>query len=81
MECKLRQSVEKYIQNNLNLFGVKCSMSRKGNCWNNNPIESFFASLKKEHVFFNRFKRKNKVSLNGLKCFIIDREFILHLDI
>ena len=44
----------------LNLFGVKCSMNRKGNCWDNSPIESFFASLKKEHVFFNRFKTKEE---------------------
>ena len=26
------------------------SMSRKGNCWDNAPMESFFASLKKELV-------------------------------
>ena len=35
-------------------------MSRKGNCWDNSPIESFFASLKKEHVFFNRFKTREE---------------------
>jgi putative transposase len=27
---------------------VTCSMSRRGNCWDNAPMESFFASLKKE---------------------------------
>ena len=25
-----------------------CSMSRKGNCWDNAPIERFFSSLKRE---------------------------------
>ena len=30
--------------------GVVCSMSRKGDCWDNAPMESFFASLKKELV-------------------------------
>ena len=30
--------------------GIVCSMSRKGNCWDNAPMESFFASLKKELV-------------------------------
>ena len=30
--------------------GLTCSMSRKGNCWDNAPMESFFASLKKELV-------------------------------
>ena len=28
--------------------GVISSMSRKGNCWDNAPTESFFATLKKE---------------------------------
>ncbi len=30
--------------------GIICSMSRKGDCWDNAPMESFFASLKKELV-------------------------------
>jgi transposase InsO family protein len=30
--------------------GITCSMSRRGNCWDNAPVESFFASLKKELV-------------------------------
>jgi len=29
---------------------ISCSMSRKGNCWDNAPMESFFASLKKERI-------------------------------
>ena len=29
---------------------IECSMSRKGNCWDNAPAESFFATLKKELV-------------------------------
>ena len=28
--------------------GMLCSMSRKGDCWGNAPMESFFASLKTE---------------------------------
>jgi putative transposase len=28
--------------------GITCSMSRRANCWDNAPMESFFASLKKE---------------------------------
>jgi putative transposase len=27
---------------------IVCSMSRRANCWDNSPMESFFASLKKE---------------------------------
>ena len=30
--------------------GIACSMSRRGNCWDNAPMESFFATLKKELV-------------------------------
>lgn len=30
--------------------GMRCSMSRKGNCWDNAPVESFFGSLKVELV-------------------------------
>ena len=29
---------------------ITCSMSRRGNCWDNAPMESFFARLKKELV-------------------------------
>lgn len=31
--------------------GISCSMSRKGDCWDNAAMESFFASLKKERVY------------------------------
>jgi transposase InsO family protein len=30
--------------------GITCSMSRKGNCWDNAVAESFFSSLKREWV-------------------------------
>ena len=29
-------------------YGMICSMSRKGNCWDNAPVERFFSSLKRE---------------------------------
>ena len=29
---------------------IVCSMSRRGNCWDNAVVESFFATLKKEEV-------------------------------
>jgi len=42
----------------LQAHGIVCSMSRKGNCWDNAVAESFFATLKKElvheMVFFSR---------------------------
>jgi transposase InsO family protein len=30
--------------------GIVCSMSRKGNCWDNAVVESFFGTLKKELI-------------------------------
>jgi putative transposase len=32
----------------LNTHGMLCSMSRKGDCWDNAPMESFFGSMKTE---------------------------------
>lgn len=37
-------------QKRLRAAGAVCSMSRKGNCYDNAPMESFFASLKRELV-------------------------------
>jgi transposase InsO family protein len=34
---------------------ITCSMSRRGNCWDNAPMESFFASLKKELVHHEKY--------------------------
>lgn len=40
--------------------GVTCSMSRKGDCWDNSPMESFFASLKTELVYRERFLSRSE---------------------
>ena len=37
-----------------------CSMSRKGNCWDNAVVESFFGSLKTEVVHGNLFRTRNE---------------------
>ena len=42
----------------LKRHGLKRSMSRRGNCLDNAPMESFFASLKKEHVHHARFRTR-----------------------
>jgi transposase InsO family protein len=42
-------------QTALDDLGVVCSMSRKGNCWDNAVAESFFATLKTELVYLRRF--------------------------
>jgi putative transposase len=42
----------------LERHGIKQSMSRRGNCLDNAPMESFLASLKKEHVHHARFRTR-----------------------
>ena len=37
-----------------------CSMSRKGDCWDNAPMESFFATLKTELVYRDQFKTRQE---------------------
>lgn len=40
--------------------GALCSMSRKGNCYDNAPVESFFASLKRELVHRQAFATREE---------------------
>ena len=47
-------------QKQLATAGIACSMSRKGNCWDNAPVESFFASLKRELVHQNTFRNREE---------------------
>lgn len=46
---------QKYIDF-LQRHGAKQSMSRKGNCWDNAPMESFFSRLKVELIYAERFE-------------------------
>jgi transposase InsO family protein len=43
------------FQAKLREYGMTCSMSRKGNCWDNAPTESWFNSLKNERVHGVRY--------------------------
>jgi transposase InsO family protein len=40
--------------------GITCSMSRKGNCWDNAPMESFFRTLKVECVYRYTFETREQ---------------------
>lgn len=40
------QYASEHYQRLLSKEGIACSMSRRANCWDNAPMESFFASLK-----------------------------------
>jgi putative transposase len=44
----------------LSRVGAVCSMSRKGNCYDNAPVESFFASLKRELIHRKAFSTREE---------------------
>ena len=41
-------------------YGMKSSMSRKGNCWDNAPTESFWGSLKVGRLYGMRFETRRQ---------------------
>ena len=43
--------------------GLVCSMSRKGDCWDNAPLESFFATLKKELIHQRNYASREQAQL------------------
>ena len=45
-------------QDALEAQGMQVSMSRRGNCWDNAPMESFFRTLKVELIFGHRFETR-----------------------
>ena len=48
----------------LQQHGFICSMSRKGNCWDNSPMESFFKTLKTELVYHRHYKSRAEAKLD-----------------
>jgi len=42
----------------LKVHGIKGSMSRKGDCWDNAVVESFFGSLKQERVQWENYQTR-----------------------
>jgi putative transposase len=44
----------------LERHGIEQSMSRRGNCLDKASMESFFASLKKKHVYHLRFQTREE---------------------
>jgi transposase InsO family protein len=43
-------------QDTLRMHGIECSMSRKGNCWDNAVMESFFSRFKVELIYAENYK-------------------------
>jgi transposase InsO family protein len=47
------------FQKTLRQLSIACSMSRKGNCWDNAVVESFFSTLKTELVYRTSFATRD----------------------
>ena len=54
------QYASEQYRKKIQLVGIIASMSRKGNCWDNAPCESFFHSLKTELVYRTNFKTREE---------------------
>jgi transposase InsO family protein len=52
------QYASEHYQRLLAQHGIDCSMSGVGQCWDNAPMESFFASLKKELVHHEDYQTR-----------------------
>ena len=52
------QYASRAYQRQLEAASITCSMSRRGNCWDNAPVESFFATLKRERVHRRRYRTR-----------------------
>jgi len=53
----------------LRQHGMVCSMSRKGNCWDNAPTERFFSSLKREWLTGNVYPTR-EAAVNDVRAYI-----------
>ena len=55
------QYASQAFQKKLGDYGMACSMSRKGNCWDNAPTESWFNSFKNERIHGLRYATHAKM--------------------
>ncbi len=62
------QYASQAFQHKLNEHGMKCSMSREGNCWDNEVAESFFNNLKNEQVHGRRYGTRDEARADVFDC-------------
>lgn len=53
----------KRFRDQLRVLGIRQSMSRRGNCWDNAPIESFFSTVKQELISERRWESPRQLEL------------------
>ena len=54
------QYTSERFQTLLSEFGITCSMSRRGDVWDNSAMESFFSSLKTERTSRTQYRSRNQ---------------------
>ena len=59
-----KQYASYVYQDLLEGYGIKSSMSRSGNCYDNAYIESFWATLKRELVYGERYQTREEARLS-----------------
>jgi putative transposase len=58
------QYASEHYQLLLGNYGIECSMSGVGQCWDNAPAESFFATLKKELVHDEDYQTREEARVS-----------------
>jgi hypothetical protein len=56
------QYAARQYQQLLTTHGITASMSRKGNCWDNACVESFFGTLKRELVYHRQYATRSEAT-------------------
>ncbi len=56
------QYAAQQYQQLLTMHGITASMSRKGNCWDNACVESFFGTLKRELVYHRQYATRSEAT-------------------
>ena len=65
-------------QRQLEQYKMIPSMSRKGDCWDNSPVERFFRSLKYEHLFSYRLPTRKAAKRETLEYITFYNAYRLH---
>jgi len=61
------QYVSELYQLHLLKNGIICSMSGKGNCWDNAVMESFYRTLKVELIYQNKYETRRQAQRDIFK--------------
>jgi len=64
---RVSQYASKAFRRLLNTHSIKGSMSRKGDCWDNAVVESFFGTLKQERVHWQSYQTRYEAQQDMLR--------------